>query len=130
MSESKCPFCPPPAERVVEENDLAAAFNDAYPVAGGHCLIIPKRHVASWFETTAEERTALFELVDRVKQRLEDFASPDGYNIGINDGRSAGQTVFHLHIHLIPRRTGDVQNPRGGVRGVFPGKADYRQSEE
>ena len=120
-----CPFCPPPTDRVVDENSLAAVLNDAYPVSVGHCLVVPKRHVASWFESTAEERGALLELVDRAKQRLDDRISPDGYNIGINVGRAAGQTVFHLHVHVIPRVVGDVPDPRGGVRGVIPGKSNY-----
>lgn len=125
-----CPFCPPPADRVVEENALASAFNDAFPVSPGHVLVVPKRHVASWFDATAEERDALLELVDRVKKRLDDWASPGGYNLGINVGRAAGQTVFHLHVHVIPRYSGDMPDPRGGVRHVIPGKGNYLQSQD
>ena len=91
----------------------------------GHLLIIPNRHVADYFSATEEERTALWAMVDEAKKLLDGRFKPDGYNVGINIGTTAGQTVMHCHIHLIPRRAGDSVNPRGGVRGVIPGKADY-----
>jgi diadenosine tetraphosphate (Ap4A) HIT family hydrolase len=91
----------------------------------GHALVIPKRHVADFFELAASERNACFELVAEVKAKLETRFLPDGYNVGINVGAAAGQTIFHVHIHVIPRYTGDVASPRGGVRGVIPSKQSY-----
>jgi diadenosine tetraphosphate (Ap4A) HIT family hydrolase len=134
--EQDCPFCTLGPERICAENDLAVAILDGFPVNPGHALIIPRRHIASFFEATKEERAALFDLLDEVRVRLQDtlhvpFADmegervPDGFNIGINDGAAAGQTVFHLHIHLIPRFVGDCEDPRGGVRKLFPDRAPY-----
>lgn len=120
-----CPFCTLPAGRVVEENEFALLIRDGYPVSPGHSLIIPKRHVGSFFEATASERTSLLALLDKAKDLVEQDYTPAGYNIGINDGAAAGQTVPHLHIHLIPRYTGDQDDPRGGVRWLIPDKADY-----
>lgn len=122
---SSCPFCTLPPERVVFANDLVVVIRDGFPVSPGHTLVIPRRHVGSFFDLTAEERIAMLELLDRAKANLECEYVPDGYNIGINDGQAAGQTVMHLHMHLIPRYTGDQPDPRGGVRWVFPDKADY-----
>lgn len=120
-----CPFCGIQARRIVAENALAAAIRDAFPISPGHTLIVPKRHVGSWFESTAEERSAMLELLDAQKQELDSAHKPGSYNIGINDGPAAGQTIAHLHMHLIPRYSGDVPDPRGGVRWVIPAKADY-----
>jgi len=120
-----CPFCTLPDGRVVEENEFAVLIRDGYPVSPGHSLVIPKRHVGSFFEVTAAERAALLALLDRAKDLVEQDHKPAGYNIGINDGAAAGQTVPHLHIHLIPRYTGDQEDPRGGVRWVIPDKANY-----
>lgn len=106
-------------------NDSAIAFRDAYPVSPGHTLVIPARHVASFFDTTPEERTSMLTLLDAAKQQLRSALDPAGYNIGINDGAAAGQTVGHLHIHLIPRYPGDRPDPRGGIRWVIPENADY-----
>jgi len=122
-----CPFCNP--EDVVFENSLAYAKLDAFPVSPGHMLIIPKRHIPDFFSLTEEEKTAIFLLLDESKLYLDTKYHPNGYNIGINCGEAAGQTIFHVHIHLIPRYTGDVTNPRGGVRGVIASKRDYPQSE-
>src|SRR5262245_43428771 len=94
-------------------------------VSEGHSLIIPKRHVASLWEMTTEEYTDAFALVRQVKNILQEQFNPQGFNVGVNCGQAAGQTVFHTHIHLIPRYTGDVQNPRGGVRNIIPGKGNY-----
>lgn len=94
----------------------------------GHLLIISNRHVADYFSLTAEEKTALWAMVDEGRRLLDERFKPDGYNVGINIGADAGQTVMHCHIHLIPRRSGDTYNPRGGVRGVIAGKADYSRS--
>ena len=109
----------------VLDNDLVYAAYDINPLTKGHALIIPKRHIASLFEATRQEREALFDLLEMVKIELQEKFNPNGFNIGINDGAAAGQTVMHLHIHLIPRYAGDQPDPRGGVRWIFPDKADY-----
>ena len=121
----ECPFCHLPADRIVLANDLAIGIRDGFPVSNGHTLIMPKRHVGSFFETTTDERTALFDLLDTAKNALATELQPAAYNIGINDGPAAGQTVPHLHIHLIPRYTNDDPDPRGGIRKIFPKKAQY-----
>ena len=120
-----CPFCTLPPERIIDSNDLALVIRDGYPVSPGHTLIIPKRHIGSWFEITREEQSAMLDLLGRAKAVLGEEFKPDGYNIGINDGPTAGQTVPHLHTHLIPRYKGDLEDPRGGVRWIIPGKAKY-----
>ena len=120
-----CPFCTIATARIVGETGLAAAITDGFPVSPGHTLIIPRRHVPSFFETTPAERDDMLQLLDQAKARLDVELHPDAYNIGINDGPAAGQTVGHLHIHLIPRYAGDAEDPRGGVRWVMPGKARY-----
>jgi diadenosine tetraphosphate (Ap4A) HIT family hydrolase len=157
-----CPFCQLPPERIIAQNAHALVILDGFPVSPGHTLIIPKRHVGSFFETTQDEKVALLELLDEAKTALEQSPpdaqffchiaehrdtskvrtedtplyrttdwnniqnrKPHSYNIGINDGPAAGQTVPHLHIHLIPRYKNDVDDPRGGVRWVVPKKADY-----
>jgi len=120
-----CPFCTMPESRIVAQDSLVIAFRDQYPVSPGHTLIIPRRHVASFFETSTAERLRLLQLLEEEKLRLDEEFKPDGYNVGINDGSAAGQTIFHLHIHLIPRYLGDLPEPRGGVRWLFPAKADY-----
>lgn len=107
------------------DNTLAYARFDKYPVNPGHALIIPFRHFSSVFEATKDEREAMWDLIENVKVFLDGRYSPDGYNLGVNCGTSAGQTVMHLHIHIIPRYTGDMENPRGGVRGVIPEKRVY-----
>ena len=120
-----CPFCSLPPERVLASNALALVIRDGYPVSPGHTLIIPRRHVGSFFEISEEERAAMLALLDGQKRALDAEYSPAGYNVGINDGAAAGQTVPHLHIHLIPRFAGDLPDPRGGVRWVMPHKAKY-----
>ncbi len=123
---ASCAFCSLPPGRILHATDLGVVVRDAYPVSAGHTLIIPRRHVASFFETTAPEKTALFHLLEWARANLiSSQQKPDGFNIGVNDGRAAGQTVMHLHIHLIPRYAGDSTDPRGGVRWIFPAKADY-----
>ena len=111
-------------EKIIE-NENAFAIYDAFPVSKGHVLVIPKRVVAEIFDLNNEEYSSCFNLVKDVKKILEEKFKPDGFNIGINNGEKAGQTVFHAHIHVIPRYSGDVDNPRGGVRHVIPGKGDY-----
>lgn len=120
-----CPFCSLPHERIVQENEHALWIYDGYPVSPGHSLIIPKRHVGSFFEVSTEERMGMLALLDLAKAAVDDQYHPDAYNIGINDGAAAGQTVPHLHLHLIPRYSADVVDARGGVRWVIPDKADY-----
>lgn len=120
-----CAFCSLPAERVVQKSEYAIVIRDGFPVSPGHTLIISKRHVASFFEVTDAERTDLMSLLSVVRDDLDRQFRPAGYNIGINDGTAAGQTVPHLHIHLIPRYEGDRDDPRGGVRWVLPDNAAY-----
>ena len=112
-------------ERIVDHNDLAFAILDGFPVSRGHTLVIPRRHIETWFDASEEERKAVWDLVDRVKQEIDEEHHPDGYNVGFNAGEAAGQTVMHLHIHVIPRFVGDVDDPTGGIRGVIPGKGKY-----
>jgi len=125
MSEVSCPFCALPAERILILADEALVIRDAFPVSPGHTLVIPRRHIGSFFELSDAERTCMVELLAQAKAELDLSFQPDGFNIGINDGAAAGQTVQHLHLHLIPRYLGDVPDPRGGVRWVMPGKAKY-----
>lgn len=120
-----CPFCSISQSEVIEEAPLVISKRDLYPVSNGHSLIIPKRHLATFFEASLEERNELIDVLERTKQALQEEFNPDGFNIGINEGADAGQTVMHLHIHLIPRYKGDMQDPRGGVRGVIPEKQKY-----
>lgn len=125
-SKKECIFCNLDQNReILAENDLAIAFYDAFPVNPGHTLIIPKRHVANYFERTEEECVAIQALLKIVKDTVEEKFHPDGYNIGVNVNEAAGQSVFHVHINLIPRYIGDVENPKGGVRGVIPAKQKY-----
>lgn len=107
------------------ENESAFAVFDAFPVNPGHTLIISKRHIESFFELTEQEMTDSILLLNKAKEEVQKRFNPAGFNIGVNIGSSAGQTVPHVHVHLIPRYHGDVANPRGGVRGVIPGKKDY-----
>lgn len=118
-----CPFCD--AADAVLGNALAYARFDRHPVNPGHLLLLTRRHAGHWFDATSAERAALFELVDAGKALLDARCAPDGYNIGVNVGEAAGQTVPHLHVHLIPRYRGDVPEPRGGVRGVIPARQSY-----
>jgi len=122
-----CPFCQRLASAdVTEASAHAVAFADGYPVAPGHTLVVPRRHVASVFDLAAEEYAALWALVAAVRARLASSGEgADGFTVGVNDGASAGQTVGHAHVHVIPRRAGDVGDPRGGVRWVLPGRAGY-----
>lgn len=126
MNEKECIFCNlDPNREIIAQNDLALAFFDAFPVNPGHALIIPKRHVADYFDLTADEVAAMQALLREVKTIVEKRFNPDGYNIGVNVNAAAGQSVFHVHMHLIPRYKGDVENPKGGVRGVIPSKQKY-----
>ncbi|MDB2534203.1 HIT family protein [Porticoccaceae bacterium] len=123
MEQKYCPFCD--KANYEREGDLAFTKTDSYPVSKGHTLVIPKRHISSYFECTDDERLELWSLVEQVKTLLDSVFEPDGFNIGINIGAAAGQTVPHMHIHVIPRYSGDMDDPRGGVRGVIPDKQKY-----
>lgn len=119
-----CVFCHPDRS-ILAETRLSLALPDSFPVSNGHTLVIPKRHVASLWQMTDEEYTDAFNLVRQVKEILQGKFQPQGFNVGVNCGEAAGQSVFHAHIHLIPRYIGDVPNPRGGVRNIIPGKGNY-----
>ena len=121
-----CPFCSlSPSREIIKSTPLAYAIFDIFPVSKGHALIIPKNHCSDYFDLTKEEQSELWSLVNSVKEIVQNKYNPDGFNIGVNINESAGQTISHVHIHLIPRHIGDVDEPRGGVRGVIPEKRDY-----
>ena len=120
-----CPFCQLSDDTCVLVNEMVRAFRDSFPVSKGHTLIVPLRHVASVFDLGEEEQMAMWHAVSVVRRELRDEFAPDGFNVGVNDGTAAGQTVDHAHLHVIPRYAGDVVDPRGGVRWVIPEKADY-----
>lgn len=126
-SVDDCPFCYENAkDRIIEEHNSAFVIKDGYPVSEGHVLIIPKRHSPDYFSLTEAEKQDADKLIQIMRKRIsEKDLTVTGFNLGINSGESAGQTIFHCHIHLIPRRDGDTPNPRGGVRGVIPGKMGY-----
>jgi len=124
--ENTCLFCAPDQDRkLVTESATVYAMFDKFPVTKGHTLIIPKQHIADYFDLTERTKTACWLVVDRVKMLLAQRFNPDGFNVGINVGSAAGQTIPHVHIHVIPRYKGDVENPTGGVRGIIPGKGNY-----
>lgn len=125
MIDKPCPFCTLPQARIIDTSRYGLVVRDAFPISPCHKLIIPKRHVGSFFDLYSDEREDLMSLLAAAKANVETEFKPDGYNIGINDGPAAGQTVPHLHIHLIPRYKGDMPDPRGGVRWIIPDKADY-----
>jgi diadenosine tetraphosphate (Ap4A) HIT family hydrolase len=123
----KCIFCEiyETKSRIILQNSYAYAISDQYPVSQGHTLIILKSHVPSIFEASSEEITAIFDLAIQIQKLLSKQYNPDGYNVGFNDLKAAGQSIPHCHMHIIPRYQGDVKNPRGGIRGVIPGKQNY-----
>jgi diadenosine tetraphosphate (Ap4A) HIT family hydrolase len=120
-----CIFCDWSTREIILEDEYAVAFYDAFPVNPGHVLVIPKKHVADFFDLDAELQSACLQLLNRAKVIVHERFAPDGYNIGINAGAAAGQTIFHVHFHLIPRYLGDIPEPRGGVRGVIPDRRSY-----
>lgn len=121
-----CPFCDRlTTGDLVAGNELAAAFPDAFPLSPGHCLAVPRRHEPDFLALTPAEQTAMWALVPAVRRHIERDRRPDGYNIGVNVGDAAGQTVGHAHLHVIPRYRGDVADPRGGIRHVVPARARY-----
>jgi diadenosine tetraphosphate (Ap4A) HIT family hydrolase len=120
-----CPFCCLEISRILISNQYGIAFRDGFPISPGHTLIIPRHHVASLFDLNTGEQQSLWELVAAVRANLMEEFHPDGFNVGLNDGPAAGQTVMHAHIHVIPRYKGDAADPRGGVRWIIPTKAAY-----
>lgn len=121
-----CLFCDIPSERIILENALAYAIRDGFPVTALHTLIIPKRHVIDYFGLDADEHEAINQLIHQLRDSIHrSDKDVEGFNIGMNVGAAAGQTIFHAHVHLIPRRIGDVANPRGGVRHIIPDKGHY-----
>jgi len=124
-----CLFCNPSDDEIIAETEHAWLIKDCFPVSPGHCLVIPKRHIRSYFDSTPAEAADYHTLIQKAKSWVEAQHTPDGYNIGCNNEEAAGQSVFHLHIHVIPRYRGDVENPRGGVRNVVPKAARYDINE-
>jgi diadenosine tetraphosphate (Ap4A) HIT family hydrolase len=122
----RCPFCTMPADRLIESNRHAFAVLDGFPVSPGHTLVVARRHVADVFDLGENEIADIIGLIRSARLRLDQEWSPTGYNVGVNVGADAGQTVMHVHIHVIPRYSGDTSDPTGGVRHVIPGKARYR----
>ena len=125
MSEISCPFCTLLPERIIHRTEHLSAIRDAFPVSPGHTLLIPRRHVVSLFGLTIVEWVELGQLLTEIRAALAAEFQPDGFNVGVNDGAAAGQTIRHLHVHLIPRYRGDQPDPRGGVRWILPEKARY-----
>lgn len=125
-NKSECPFCQVNSKaEVILDSPSAYAIFDKFPVSNGHVLIIPKRHCADYFELDLKEQSTCWKMINHVKDIIQERYNPDGFNIGINVNEPAGQTIPHVHIHLIPRYVGDVEDPRGGVRGVIPEKKEY-----
>jgi diadenosine tetraphosphate (Ap4A) HIT family hydrolase len=122
-----CIFCDIPEELIIAENQSAVAILDKFPVNQGHALVIPKRHFANFFDATPGEITDIYELLHQAKVIIDKKYNPDGYNVGVNVGPVGGQTVMHLHFHLIPRFSGDVEKPRGGVRNIKPSLVPYEK---
>lgn len=125
LSETNCPFCGVDPERIITSDLEVLAFHDGYPVTEGHTLVVPRRHVTTLFELPPDEQANIWLFVSRVRDFLAAKLNVENFNVGVNDGQLAGQTVPHAHIHIIPRREGDVPDPRGGVRWVIPRKAAY-----
>jgi diadenosine tetraphosphate (Ap4A) HIT family hydrolase len=118
-----------PSDQVLLDNADALAFRDTFPLADGHTLVVPRRHLKSVFDGSATELASIWSLVAQVRQQLWAAFRPDGFTIGINNGQAAGQTVDHAHVHVIPRRAGDTADPCGGVRWVLPDKAPYWKTQ-
>ena len=126
MSPTNCYFCQVIADGKIElGSSLAVARFDNYPISPGHALILPRRHVADWFDLTTDEQTQILSLAQQMRDRLAAERQPDGWNMGLNIGAAGGQTIGHVHLHLIPRYAGDQADPRGGVRWIFPERAVY-----
>ena len=125
MSNPPCPFCKLPAADIVHHSEHLRAIRDRFPISLGHTLLLPRRHVVSLFDLSIVEWVELGLLLNEARAALQAELQPDGFNIGINDGVAAGQTVMHLHVHLVPRYHGDSPDPRGGVRWILPEQARY-----
>jgi len=121
----KCPFCIGFEDRLAFQDEHVLGIWDKFPVSPGHLLIVPRRHVANWFDATPDEQAAMTSAIETARGVIEEEHAPDGYNIGMNLGEAAGQPVFHLHLHVIPRYKGDSEDPRGGIRLLMPDKAAY-----
>jgi diadenosine tetraphosphate (Ap4A) HIT family hydrolase len=122
---TSCPFCELESSRITAASECAIAFEDAFPLTEGHTLVVPRQHLDSIYALPAEAYTDLWAFVAEVRRLLEKELNVNDFNIGVNDGIAAGQTIDHAHIHIIPRRPGDVDDPRGGIRHIIPGKARY-----
>ena len=120
-----CPFCQPDNEQIWFEDQTGFVLRDAYPISQGHALVVLRQHVARLNDFPADTQAALWQLASEARRRIDEELRPDGFNVGVNDGEAAGQTVMHAHIHVIPRWNGDVADPRGGIRWVIPEKARY-----
>ena len=129
---SECVFCDKveKKENIIFENELCVALLDEFPVNSGHMLVVSKRHAATYFDLTNKEKSKMLALLEKCKEFIDEKYKPDGYNVGLNCGFYAGQSIMHVHMHLIPRYKGDVENPRGGVRGVIPNKQNYQMEEK
>ncbi|MCU0982954.1 MAG: HIT family protein [Pirellulaceae bacterium] len=125
MPKRPCPFCSPADDRIVRAFDAVLVLRDGFPISPGHTLIVPRRRVGSFFDLTSDEQAGMLEALNWAKGELAQSRHPDAFNVGLNDGPAAGQTVPHCHLQLIPRHAGDVADPRGGVRWVVPSKAKY-----
>jgi ATP adenylyltransferase len=125
VTDPACPFCSPLPERVFHEGRLVIGLWDGFPLSPGHALLVPRRHIATWFEAVPDEQHEIAEAITKAREAILERHNPDGFNVGMNLGESAGQTVPHLHVHVIPRYSGDVEDPRGGVRWVLPQRAAY-----
>ena len=121
----KCIFCNLRDERIIYECNHTIAFIDTYPASPGHTLVVPKRHIPTYFDASEDEILAIGKAVQICKEFLDNEFNPDAYNIGINNGEAAGQSIKHLHVHIIPRYKGDVEDPKGGVRWILKNKANY-----
>jgi diadenosine tetraphosphate (Ap4A) HIT family hydrolase len=125
MRTAKCPFCNISDDRIIASDSNVIAVTDRFPVAKGHSLVIPKKHIRSIFQLEMNEQAKLWEFAVKLRRLLAEKFKPNGLNIGVNDGKSAGQTVEHAHMHIIPRYERDVEDPRGGIRWIIPSKAKY-----
>ena len=127
--QDTCTFCDRERNHLAQ-TPIVFAFEDEYPVSRGHVLVVPRRHVATYFDCTDDEKAEIWKMIDRVRAVIIDLHAPDGFNVGFNAGRAAGQTVPHAHLHVIPRYDGDVDDPRGGIRGVIPAKQNYARAAD
>ena len=128
MQSEYCLFCDKnnkEKHNIILENDLFYSRWDNFPVSSGHAEIVPKKHIVSFFELTKDDILQLYDLIIKTKKIISEKYNSDGYNIGLNEGNAAGQTINHLHIHIIPRYKNDIKNPRGGIRNIIPDKGNY-----